>query len=334
MRYRFFKGIKISEVGLGTWQLGSADWGVVKDNEAFSILKAFSDGGGNFIDTSDVYGMGMSERLIGKFLSTTDKQIFVATKLGRRLDGNSGWPQNFSYDMMKRHVESSLKNLNISQLFLEQLHCIPTEQMKSGKVFDHLRKLQDEHLIQFWGASVETSEEAMICLQQEGLASLQIIFNLFRQHVADELFARAKEKNVALIVRVPLASGLLSGRFNEETKFASSDHRNFNANGEAFNAGETFSGIEFSKGLDLSKEMASLLADEQPHNGKGRMAQWAIRWILDHSEVTTVIPGATKADQVRVNVSASDLPPLSESMHHRLRDLYDNKIKPIIRGHY
>jgi aryl-alcohol dehydrogenase-like predicted oxidoreductase len=327
MQNRFFKGIKISEVGLGTWQLGSADWGVVKDKEAFSILKAFIDAGGNFIDTSDVYGMGISERIIGNFLKTAGKEIFVATKLGRRQDGDSGWPQNFNYDMMKRHVESSLQNLGLPQLFLEQLHCIPAEQLSSGKVFDNLRKLQDEKLVKYWGASVETSEEALICLKQEGLASLQIIFNLFRQHVADEVFREAERKDVALIIRVPLASGLLTGKFNQQTKFASTDHRNFNANGEAFNAGETFSGIEFSKGLSLSKEIASLLPDE-------RISQWAIRWILDHPEVTTVIPGATKVEQVKSNVAASDLSPLDESTHRKLRSLYDEKIKPFIRGHY
>jgi len=327
MQYRFFKGIKISEMGLGTWQLGSADWGVVKDTEAFSILKAFTDAGGNFIDTSDVYGMGVSERLIGRFLKTSGKEVFIASKLGRRQDGDFGWPQNFGYDMMKRQVESSLKNLDISQLFLEQLHCIPTEQLRSGKVFDNLRKLQDHKLIRFWGASVETSEEAMICLQQEGLASLQIIFNLFRQHVADEVFSKAKQKGVALIVRVPLASGLLTGKFNEHTKFPSTDHRNFNANGEAFNAGETFSGVEFSNGLKLSKEIAELFPDE-------RMSQWAIRWILDHPEVTTVIPGATKVEQVKNNVAASGLPSLDDTTHRKLRNLYDEKIKPTIRGHY
>jgi aryl-alcohol dehydrogenase-like predicted oxidoreductase len=327
MQYRFFKGIKISEVGLGTWQLGNADWGVVKDNEAFSILKAFADSGGNFIDTSDVYGMGLSEKIIGSFLKKTDNEIFIASKLGRRQDNGSGWPQNFTYDVMRQHVESSLQNLGLSQLFLEQLHCIPTEQMRSGKVFDNLKKLQQEGLIRFWGASVETTEEALICLQQEGLASLQIIFNLFRQHVADEIFAKAKEKDVALIIRVPLASGLLTGRFNQSTTFAATDHRNFNANGQAFNAGETFSGIQFSTGLTLSKEIASLLPDD-------RLSQWAIRWILDHPEVTTVIPGATKVDQVQKNVAASDMPKLAETTHHHLRDLYDRKIKTNIRGHY
>jgi aryl-alcohol dehydrogenase-like predicted oxidoreductase len=327
MKYRSFKGHQISEIGLGTWQLGSADWGVVNDEEAFSILQTFVDAGGNFIDTADVYGMGISERIIGRFLKTTDEKIFVATKLGRRQDGACGWPQNFTYDGMKNNIESSLKNLDVSQLFLEQLHCIPTEELRSGKVFNNFRKLKDERLIQYWGASVETSEEALICLEQEGLASLQIIFNLFRQHVADEVFAKAKEKNVAIIVRVPLASGLLTGKFNEQTKFANNDHRNFNANGEAFNAGETFSGIEFSNGLKLSREMATILPNEQ-------MAQWALRWILDHPEVTAVIPGATKVEQVKSNVAASDLSSLSKETHAKLRALYDDKIKLLIRGHY
>jgi len=327
MQYRLFKGFKISEVGLGTWQLGNADWGQIKGTEALAILQAFSEAGGNFIDTSDVYGLGMSERTIGNFLKSSGKEIFVATKLGRRNDGQYGWPQNFTYEVMKQHTENSLKNLGLSQLFLEQLHCIPTEQLRSGKVFDHLRKLQTEGLIRFWGASVETTEEALICLEQQGLASLQIIFNLFRQHVADEVFRKAEEKDVALIIRVPLASGLLADKFNEQTKFALTDHRNFNANGESFNVGETFSGIEFSQGLALSKEISSLLPDD-------RLSQWAIRWILDHVQVTTVIPGATKVEQVEKNMAASDLPPLNKSVHQQLRNLYDKKIKPFIRGHY
>ncbi|HWI92948.1 MAG TPA: aldo/keto reductase [Flavisolibacter sp.] len=327
MKYRLFKQHKVSEIGLGTWQLGSADWGVVNDDEAFSILQAFVDAGGNFIDTADVYGMGISERVIGCFLKTVNKEVFVATKLGRRSDGANGWPQNFTYDGMKSNIESSLKNLDVSKLFLEQLHCIPTEELRSGKVFDNYRKLKEEGLIENWGASVETSEEALICLEQEGLASLQIIFNLFRQHVADEVFAKAKERGVAIIVRVPLASGLLTGKFNEQTKFAEKDHRNYNANGQAFNAGETFSGIEFKEGVKLSKEIASLLPDE-------RMSQWSLRWILDHPEVTTVIPGATKIEQVNSNVAASDLPALSKDAHQKLRALYDGEIKPKIRGHY
>lgn len=327
MKYRLFKQYKIAEIGLGTWQLGSADWGVVNDEEAFSILQAYVDAGGNFIDTADVYGLGISERVIGRFLKSVDKEIFVATKLGRRGDGACGWPQNFTYDGMKSNIESSLKNLDVSKLFLEQLHCIPTEELRSGKVFDNFRKLQAEGLIENFGASVETSEEALICLEQEGLASLQIIFNLFRQHVADEVFAKAREKGVAIIVRVPLASGLLTGKFNEQTKFAANDHRNYNANGQAFNAGETFSGIEFNEGIQLSRKIAALLPGD-------KMAQWSLRWILDHPGVTTVIPGATKIEQVKSNVAASDLPPLSPDAHQKLRTLYDEEIKPKIRGHY
>lgn len=327
MNYRDFKGHAVSEIGLGTWQLGSADWGVVNEEEAFSILNAYIDAGGNFIDTADVYGMGVSESLIGRFLKTIDREVFLATKLGRRHDSPNGWPQNFSYDSMKQHIESSLEKLGVSSVFLEQLHCIPTEELRSGKVFDHFRRFKEEGLIGYWGASVETAEEALLCLEQEGLASLQIIFNLFRQHIAEEVFAKASEKKVALIVRVPLASGLLTGKFTEQTRFAEKDHRNYNADGAAFNAGETFSGIEFGKGIDLARQIGDLLPDD-------RMAQWALRWILDHPEVTTVIPGASKISQVVSNTNASALPSLTRETHQQLRTLYDDQIKGLIRGHY
>lgn len=327
MNQRLFQQYSISEIGLGTWQLGGTDWGEVSDENAFAILQAFADAGGNFIDTADVYGAGISERVIGRFLRTTNKEIFVATKLGRRHDDDNGWPQNFTYKAMRRQVESSLKNLGLSRLFLEQLHCIPTEVMRKGDVFVHLRKLQTEGLIENWGASVETSKEALLCLEQEGLASLQIIFNLFRQHVADEVFTKARERGVTIIVRVPLASGLLTGKFNEQTVFHPKDHRNYNADGTFFNAGETFSGIPFHKGLLLSKEIAALLPDD-------RMAQWALRWILDHPEVTTVIPGASSVAQVKSNAAASGFSPLSKETHRQLRTLYDEQIKGMIRGHY
>lgn len=327
MNYRAFKNIQLAEVGLGTWQLGSADWGNVDEEDAMRILQAYVDAGGNFIDTADVYGMGISEKIIGKFLKSQTKEVFVATKLGRRSDAPNGWPQNFTYDLMRKQVENSLNHLGLSHLFLEQLHCIPTEEMRSGKVFNYLRHLKDEGLIEHWGASVETSEEALICLEQEGLASLQIIFNLFRQHVADEIFEKAKVKGVAIIVRVPLASGLLTGKFDENTSFAAKDHRNFNADGQAFNAGETFSGIDFKQGIKFSGEIKNLLPDE-------RMAQWAIRWILDHPQVTTVIPGASKVAQVESNMAASGLSPLSTATHQKLRKLYDDEIYGAIRGHY
>lgn len=325
MHYRKFQEVTVAEIGLGTWQLGSTDWGTVNEQEAYGILAAYVEQGGNFIDTADVYGMGISETVIGNFLKN-NKDIYVATKLGRRHDNSNGWPQNFSYDAMKRHVEDSLQHLGISSLFLEQLHCISTEEMVTGVVFDHLRRLQQEGLIRYWGASVETSAEALLCLEQEGLASLQIIFNLFRQHVADEVFEKANSKNVAIIVRVPLASGLLTGKFSEETSFSKTDHRNYNAGGQVFNAGETFSGIDFLPGVKIAREIGALLPDH-------RMAQWALRWILDHPQVTTIIPGASRVAQVKGNIEASALPSLPAESHQALRRLYNEHIRSAIIGH-
>lgn len=327
MKYRDFKGQQIAEVGLGTWQLGSADWGNVDRQQAFQILQAYVDAGGNFIDTADVYGMGLSEQFIGAFLKSSGKEIYVATKLGRRNDNSNGWPQNFTYDAIRRHVESSLKNLGVEQLFLEQLHCIPTEELRKGEVFNHLRKLQSEGLIRYFGVSVETAEEALICLEHEDVASLQIIFNLFRQHLADEFFDRAKQQGVALIARVPLASGLLSGKFTAQTTFGRNDHRNYNADGAAFNVGETFSGVAFEVGVSLVEEIKALLPE-------GNLASQAIRWILDHPAITTVIPGASKVGQVESNVAASSMPPLGKEVHSKLRMLYEMRIKPQIRGWY
>lgn len=327
MKYRKFKDKQVSEIGLGTWQLGSSDWGPVNEDHALDVLSAFSEAGGNFIDTADVYGMGVSEKVIGKFLKTADKEFFVASKLGRRHDGDNAWPQNFTYEKMRAHVESSLEHLQVDSLFLEQLHCIPTTELQAGRVFDHLRRLQQDKLIQHWGVSVETAEEAKICLKQDGLASLQIIFNLFRQHYAQEFFAEASEKEVAIIARVPLASGLLSGKYKKDTRFLPSDHRSYNANGEAFNAGETFSGIEFNKGVDLAAKIAGVFPDE-------RTSQWAIRWILDHPEITTVIPGASTPEQVRSNVQAADMESLPQPSHQELKLLYQSEIRPAIRGHF
>lgn len=327
MNYRKFKGESIAEVGLGTWQLGSADWGNVDEEKAFGILEAYVNAGGNFIDTADVYGMGISEKFIGKFLKTTDKKIFVATKLGRRNDEPNGWPQNFTYDSIRKHVEDSLTNLGLDQLFLEQLHCIPTEELRKGDVFDYLQKLQEEGLIQHFGASVETAEEAKICLENENLASLQIIFNLFRQHLADDFFDTAKQKGVGLIARVPLASGLLTGKFNANTVFSETDHRNYNADGNAFNVGETFSGVPFDKGIELVEKIKTILPE-------GNLATQSIRWILDHPAITTVIPGASKVSQVSSNVAASSLDALTQDQHSQLRHLYNEQILPLIRGAY
>ena len=328
MKYRNFKGEPISEVGLGTWQLGSADWGEVNETQAFEVLDAFVDAGGNFIDTADVYGMGVSEKFIGKFLQqNSNKKLFVATKLGRRGDSPNGWPQNFTYDFMKRQVEDSLSHLKLDQLFIEQLHCIPTEELRKGEVFDHLRRLQSEGLIKHFGVSVETAEEAILCLQHKDVASLQIIFNLFRQHIAAEFFDKAYDNGTGLIARVPLASGLLSGKFTSNTTFDTKDHRNYNADGAAFNVGETFSGLPFKEGVALAEEIKKILPE-------GNLASQSIRWILDHPAITTVIPGASKTSQVDSNVSASSLAPLPASVHEELHQLYNDKIKSLIRGSY
>lgn len=324
MKYRKFGEIALSEIGLGTWQLG-ADWSEVPEEEAMKILATFVNEGGNFLDTADVYGMGISERTIGRFLKTVDQPLYVATKLGRRQDQENGWPANFDYAHMHAHVSSSLANLGLNQLFLEQLHCIPRPELEAGKVFDNLRRLQQEGLIKHWGASVETVDEGLICLEEEGLSSLQIIFNVFRQSAADRLLRSAAEKNVAIIVRLPLASGLLTGKFTTDTKFSENDHRNYNANGDAFNVGETFAGLKLSDGVAFANEIAALLP-------AGRMADWALRWILDHPEITTIIPGASKVQQVEQNMRASDLQPLPADTHEQLKRIYENSIKPLVRG--
>lgn len=325
MNYRKFHDAEIAEVGLGTWQLGGTEWGNLSEKEAFAILNAYVDNGGNFIDTADIYGGGRSEQLIGRFLNQIDQQVYVATKLGRREDGDNGWPVNFTYDRIKKHVEDSLSRLGVSQLFLEQFHCIPKEQMASGEVFEHVESIRQQGLIRHWGASVETIEEALICLEYDGLASLQVIFNIFRQHTADELFEKAAERGVGIIVRVPLASGLLAGKFEKDTSFPDNDHRNFNADGQAFNVGETFSGLPFEKGVELSREVEELLPDVP-------MPQAALRWVLDHPQVTSVIPGASRVSQVVSNAGASELEPLSAETHQKLRELYDQKIRPNVRG--
>src|SRR5690606_33634490 len=327
MDYRIFKGDQIAAIGLGTWQLGSADWGQIDEAKALDILNTYVDAGGNFIDTADVYGMGTSERLIGKFLKQTNKKVYVATKLGRRNDTPNGWPQNFTYDAIRRHVEDSLTHLGLDQLYLEQLHCIPTEILRQGEVFDHLRRIQEEGLIQHFGFSVETAEEALICLEHPDVAALQIIFNLFRQHLADEFFDKASAQGTALIARVPLASGLLSGKFTRSTTFDDKDHRHYNANGDAFNVGETFSGIAFEKGIELLEEIRYILLEVN-------LAQQSMKWILQNAAITTVIPGASKVEQVQSNIAATQQPNLDNDTLQKLKEFYTERIRPEIRGKY
>lgn len=327
MNKRSFQQLPVSEVGLGCWQLGGGDWGAMDDSAARDLLDAAAAQGVTFFDTADVYGGGVSEQRIGAWLAESKPtEVFVATKLGRR--GDPGWPENFTYATMRQHTLDSLQRLGVDQLDLTQLHCIPTAALRQGEVFDHLRQLQQEGLIARFGASVESMEEALLCLEQEGLASLQIIFNLFRQKPIETLFAKAKEKNVALIVRLPLASGLLSGKFTAQTQFAPTDHRTYNRDGAAFNVGETFAGLPFELGVELAEALKPLVPEGWT------LAQLAQRWILDFDAVTTVIPGATRPDQIASNISASALPPLPASLHTTLSTFYRERVAGHIRGPY
>ncbi len=318
-------GIAVSEVGLGTWQLGGS-WGDVSQEEAYKILGEAIDNGINFFDTADVYGDGKSEELIGKFLGKTKKNVFVATKIGRR--SKPGWPENFTLETMRRHVEDSLSRLGVESLQLVQLHCIPTETLRSGEVFDHLRTLQKEGKINYYGVSVESMEEALICLEQPDIVSLQIIFNIFRQKPITVLFEKAQKQRVAIIARVPLASGLLTGKFNQKTKFAASDHRNFNRDGQAFNVGETFAGLPFEHGVEFADRIKEFVPEGMT------LPQMVLRWILDHPAVTTVIPGASSSSQVISNASASTVEPLDNQLHEKLADFYKQNIASFIRGPY
>lgn len=317
-------GVDVSEVGLGCWQLGGADWGDLSEDLALSILEGAADAGVTFFDAADVYGSGRAETLLGKFLRGRTG-FFVATKLGRTGDL---YPDKYTEAGLRAATEASLARLGVDRIDLTQLHCVPTEILRRGEVFGWLGKLQAEGKIRHYGASVESMEEALLCLEQPGLVSLQIIFNIFRQRPIRELFPAARERGVALIVRLPLASGLLSGKFSRDTTFAITDHRNYNRDGQAFNVGETFAGIPFDKGVELAEEMRAFVPEGLT------MVQMAQRWILDHPEIAVVIPGASSVDQVRENASVSDLPPLSPQLHDRLAQYYRTEVAPFIRGPY
>ena len=318
-------GSLISEVGVGTWQFGG-DWGEVTESEALKTLGAAVDAGINFFDTADVYGVGRSESLIGKFLKTSKAKVFVATKLIRFPE--PGWPENVSWDAFRKHTENSLQRLGLEALDLTQLHCPPFEVLKKGEVFEWLRLLKKDGKIKNFGVSVETVEEGLFCLRQEGMASLQIIFNIFRQKPIDDLLAQAKAKGVGIIVRLPLASGLLAGKYKKETQFAPQDHRTYNRDGQAFNVGETFAGLPFEKGVELADKLKAMVPTGMT------LGQMANRWCLDFEAVSTIIPGAKNPQQALDNAKASDLAPLSKELHGKLRDFYLREVAGHIRGAY
>lgn len=319
-------GFEVSEVGLGCWQLG-ADWGAsISTESGFSILQAAVDNGIRFFDTADVYGSGKSEAIIGEFLRHCDVPVRVASKFGR---GGDAYPDQYSEAVMRRTVEDSLKRLGVETLDLLQLHCIPTEVMRQGEVFDWLRRLQSDGLIRTFGASVETVEEGLLCLEQEGITSLQVIFNIFRQKLVRELLPQARETGVGIVVRLPLASGLLAGKFTKDTRFSEDDHRNYNRDGACFNVGETFAGLPFEMGVGLADTIKKDFLPEHM-----TMVQLALRWILDHEAVSTIIPGASSPRQAKSNAGVSDMAPLGDDLHQALDGFYRAQVHQHIRGGY
>lgn len=317
------RGFSVSEVGLGCWQFGG-DFGPLDEAAGEAILETAVECGIDFLDTANVYGGGRSETWIGRFLKQTDAPLRVATKYGR---GPDAYPDRYSLAGMRQAVQKSLERLQRDRIDLLQLHCVPTEVLRRGEIFDWLRQLQREGLIEHFGASVESVEEGLICLSQPGLLSLQVIFNLFRQKLVSELLPQAAAAGVGIIVRLPLASGLLSGQWTAATRFAAEDHRNYNRDGQHFNVGETFAGIPLEDGIRLA-DRAKTLTGELP------LAVAALRWILDHPAVSTIIPGASRPAQVRANAAVSDLPPLGAELHQQLAAFYQSEVEQHIRGPY
>jgi aryl-alcohol dehydrogenase-like predicted oxidoreductase len=327
MNYRKFGNTdwQISEIGLGTWQLG-ADWGNVNDATAEKVLAASVGSGVNFFDTADCYGVGLSEKRLGNFFKNSSEKVYIATKLGRY--PTPGGLENFSIQQFREHTEKSLNRLRVDCLDLTQVHCPPTEIIQQGEVFDWLRILKKEGKIKEFGLSVESMEEAELCLKQDGVASLQIIFNVLRQKPIKAIFKLALEKKVALIVRLPFASGLLCGNFSKTTTFPINDHRNYNRDGQHFNIGETFSGLSFEKGIELVGQLEVMTQKEKS------LSLTALRWILDFEAVSVVIPGSKTPEQVLHNCSASDLPNLTPSLHKTLNHFYKDEVASAIRGKY
>jgi aryl-alcohol dehydrogenase-like predicted oxidoreductase len=320
-------GWDISAIGFGAWAIGGSDWGGADDDASVRALHAAIDRGVNFIDTADVYGDGRSERLVGEVVRERSEEIVVATKAGRRLDPHTaeGYADR---GRMTAFVERSLRNLGTDAIDLLQLHCPPTEAYAMPEVFGILDDLVEQGKLRFYGVSVEKVEEAMKALEYAAVQSVQIIFNMFRLKPSDAFFAAARDARVGILARVPLASGLLTGKFDRRTDFDPADHRAFNRHGEAFDEGETFSGVDFERGLDAVDELRELVP------AGATMAQWALRWILDHPEVTTAIPGARNERQAADNAAAADLPAPSESDRARVRDVYDRHFRERIHARW
>jgi len=319
-------GMRVSEVSFGAWAIGGS-WGSVDDDESYQALNRAVDLGVNFIDTADVYGDGHSERLIGRLLKERpNDEIFVATKAGRRLDPHT--PEGYDYDNLRAFAEQSLENLGIESFDLLQMHCPPTETYRGAEMYDALEHLQDDGLIKNAGVNVEKIEKARAAIEHPVVKTVQIIFNIFRQKPAEEFFPLAEEKNVGVLARVPLASGLLSGKMSAERVFSEDDHRNFNREGEAFDRGETFSGVPFETGLAAAAELKKLMPEDHT------LAQFALRWILMHPAVSCAIPGAKRPSQAEDNAAAVSLPPLSDETMRRVSEVYDRHIRESVHARW
>jgi aryl-alcohol dehydrogenase-like predicted oxidoreductase len=321
MEYRPFgrTGWQVSEIGFGAWAIGS-DWGHVDEKQAIDALHAAIDQGINFIDTADVYGDGRSERIIAKALKQHRECIYVATKAGRRLDPHLA--SGYNRKNLTAFIERSLKNLEVESLDLLQLHCPPTEVYYMPEVFDILDSLVKTGKVAHYGVSVEKVEEAIKAIQFPNVESVQIIFNIFRIRPSELFFDLARQTKIAILARVPLASGLLAGKMTSRSSFPENDHRNYNRHGEAFDVGETFSGVDFETGLRAVEEIRSLV----PENIS--MAQFALRWILMFDAVTLAIPGAKNPSQAIANAQSSDLPPIEQSTMQKINEIYNRLIRP------
>ena len=317
-------GFKVSEISFGAWAIG-ADWGNVDNSESLAALNRAVDLGVNFFDTADVYGDGRSERLLAELKRERKEEIIIATKAGRRL--NPHVASGYNAENITAFIERSLQNLNTDALDLVQLHCPPTEVYYFPELFGALDDLTAQGKIKNYGVSVEKVEEAIKAIEYENVKTVQIIFNIFRQRPAELFFDLAKKKRVGILARVPLSSGMLTGKMTRETEFAAEDHRNYNRHGEAFDVGETFSGVPFETGLQAVEELRKLVPEGM------MMTQFALRWILMFDAVTCAIPGAKRPSQAEENISAADFPTLSAETMRAVREIYEARIKPLIH-HY
>ncbi len=319
MKYRTLgkTGFEVSEISFGAWAIGGT-WGDVNDKDSMAALHAAVDNGITFFDTADVYGDGRSERLVGQLLKERSEDIKVASKAGRRLDPHVS--SGYNKQQIEAFIDRSLKNLDVDALDLLQLHCPPADAYYQPEVFAMLDDLKREGKIRHYGVSVEKVEEALKAIEYDGVATVQIIFNAFRQRPAELFFEQAIKRNIGILARVPMASGLLTGKFTRESSFEKDDHRDFNRDGAAFDKGETFGGIDFNSGLDAVDELRSLVPEQ------ATMAQFALRWILMHEAISCAIPGAKTPSQVADNALASALPALSDDVMQAVRKIYDDRI--------